>query len=80
MTRTPEEMEAMYQAYCLGATTAKGYKVGDLFLGAHEESKKKVGRDYQALFVEGYLNHLPRPITTDHNNIIVRIGPIEHSA
>jgi hypothetical protein len=72
--------EEMYRAYCLGAETAKGYKIGDEFLGAYGEAKRKVGTELRALFVEGYLNHLPRPITCDHNNIIIRIGPIEHSA
>jgi hypothetical protein len=77
MKLTPEQM---YYAYCLGAKTAQGYKIGDLFLGAYGEAKRMVDPELRSLFVDGFLNHLPRPITCDHNNIIVRIGRTEHSA
>jgi hypothetical protein len=76
MKLTPEQM---YYAYCLGAQTAKGYQVGDLFLGAYGEAKL-VAAELRPLFVEGYLNHLTVPIVCDHNNVIVRIGRTEHSA
>jgi hypothetical protein len=71
-----------YEAWHLGATAAKALKVGDIFLGAWGEADKQGITDkyLRSIFTEGFLQHLPQPVTTDHSCIIVRIGPIEHSA
>ncbi len=62
-------------AFDLGAQCAQ-YKVGDTFLGAWGEADLKGIHDdmLRAAFTCGYLNNLARPVHTDRDGRIVRIG------
>jgi hypothetical protein len=64
------------EAYELGVKIAAGYKLGDLFLGARPEAAKLgiTGGEDWTFFYNGYLDALPKPIVTDHENRLIEIG------
>lgn len=64
-------------AFAAGERTAKGYKVGDRFLGATPEADRQgYGDDglARAAFITAYLNNLARPVITTEDCILLRYG------
>lgn len=64
-------------AFAAGERTAKGYKIGDQFLGATPEADKQgFGNDCltRAAFITAYINNLASPIITTENGELLRYG------
>lgn len=65
-------------AFDAGVNTAKGYKIGDVFLGATPEADRQgFGTDPLArtAFISGYIKNLCRPIvTTRDTNVLIQYG------
>ena len=70
-------MERVAAAYQAGRDTAQALRVGDIFTGASPAAKAQGYGDDRlelAAFIEGYLENLQRPISTDWAGRITKQG------
>lgn len=71
------DADLIRNAFAAGERTAKGYKVGDRFLGATPEADKQgFGSDALArsAFISAYINNLASPVITTEDCILLRYG------
>lgn len=74
------KMDRVVAAFKAGGDTAKALRVGDLFTGASPAAEAAgYGQDQleRAAFIQGYLNNLARPVTTDADCRIVQLGEVK---
>ena len=71
------------QAYADGQATAKGYKIGDKFLGAFGEADRlgyteKADKLARGIFVTAYIHNLAKPIVTAGRDdlTLIQYGPL----
>lgn len=72
-----EERFSFMAAFEAGEAAAKALKPGDTFTGAFgaAEAAGYIAPHYnRSAFVTGYLKSLARPVVTDFDNVILRMG------
>lgn len=71
-----EAVKVMQTVWAAGFEVAKNMKPGDVFKGAIPEAEARgyTSEFERGVFIAGYMHKLQRPVQTDHDGLIVKLG------